>query len=199
MGRRGTSVVFATVLALSIAAILGRLVIGIVGLARTPDSGFTGADIVLFTVIAFVILVAGIFGFSRRSRLRGLAKLRHAMPYTLVLPVSITSDQWELLRQVGVTTSALHPPQSGWIAPSSSGIRYWTGRNVTGAVRISAPVTYSVGSGLGRFSNSRALVAEVHTGGGAVRIPIFPISERSWFPRLPSVNELESIARELNA
>jgi hypothetical protein len=162
---------------------------GIIGLARTSDSGFAGIDIILLSVIMFVIMGACIFGLGKISQARGLAKLRDAMPNTLVLAVSVTGDEWEQLRQVGVTTTALHPPQRGWIAPSKSGIRYWTGRKLTGAARISGPVRYSVGTSPGRFSNHQALIAEVETGAGAVRIPIFPLREKSWFPRVLPVRE----------
>ena len=79
-------------------------------------------------------------------------------------------------------------------------ISYWVGRKSELLAEIAcAEIEYSVGSVATTAGAFNALIAASTVGGKAFRLPIFPMSDRSgWFPRQPTVAEIDSIIESLD-
>lgn len=183
--------------ALGVVALL-RLVVGVIGLGNVSASGISSFEIGALIVLGLIVTLVSPISYAWWVRKRRVAGLRAAMPGALVFPVSMTWDQGEILRQVGETTSVLHPPQEAAVALSTTGLVYWAGVRSRPAARVTKPVRFSVGEYRMTFSRTDVLYAEVSTGGETTSLPIVLLREEAWFPRGLTRHELCALATKLN-
>ena len=188
--------VFMSAVAVVAVASTVRFVIAVSSMDQSARfGGWTALDVVALTIVASVVLIAGPIAIVNAWMSAGVAAVRRGSPHAMVWLVAIQENQLEAFAKL---TGVELPRQQMLVgAFTPGGVSFWRGRTQSFVARVrSDRIRYRMGTET-TFAGDFACVEIIAGADG--RLKVFPMVERSIFPRRVPTRELESFVARMEA